>query len=228
MIIQTSAIVLKSFPYGDTSLIARCFTLEKGKMSFIIKGARSKKSGSAALFQPMSHIELIFNYKESRNLHIISKRSFIETWPNIQNDLKRISFALSIIEMTDKTLSDEDPHSGLFKVLCDVFRAFNKEKNNLNTLFWYYELALLSHLGFQPDLDQRELPGLMLPDPNDGPKSRTILELLMREEIASIEDIEVLPKDNQVISDYIRANLFYHIDTLGQLKSLDVLKQILL
>ena len=130
--------------------------------------------------------------------------------------------------MTDKTLSDEDPHSGLFKVLCDVFRAFNKEKNNLNTLFWYYELALLSHLGFQPDLDQRELPGLMLPDPNDGPKSRTILELLMREEIASIEDIEVLPKDNQVISDYIRANLFYHFDTLGQLKSLDVLKQILL
>jgi len=50
----------------------------------------------------------------------------------------------------------------------------------------------------------------------------------MREEIASIEDIEVLPKDNQVISDYIRANLFYHFDTLGQLKSLDVLKQILL
>jgi DNA repair protein RecO (recombination protein O) len=45
MFIQTPAIVLKSFPYSDTSIIARCFTLEKGKISFIIKGARSKKSG---------------------------------------------------------------------------------------------------------------------------------------------------------------------------------------
>ncbi|MBL7013166.1 MAG: DNA repair protein RecO [Candidatus Marinimicrobia bacterium] len=227
MLIQTTAIVLKSFPYGDTSLIARCFTLEKGKMSFIIKGARSKKSGSAALFQPMSHIELIFNYKESRNLQIISKRSFIEIWPNIQNDLKRITLALSILEMTDKTLSDEDPHPGLFHVLVETYRAFNKGKNNLNVLFWFYELALLSHLGFQPDLDQRELPGLMLPDPSEGPKSRKILEMLIKEDLASIENLEVLPKDNRVISDYIQANLFYHFDTLNQLKSLNVLKKIL-
>jgi len=227
MLIQTTAIVLKSFPYGDTSLIARCFTLEKGKMSFIIKGARSKKSGSAALFQPMSHIELIFNYKESRNLQIISKRSFIEIWPNIQNDLKRITLALSILEMTDKTLSDENPHPGLFHVLVETYRAFNKGKNNLNVLFWFYELALLSHLGFQPDLDQRELPGLMLPDPSEGPKSRKILEMLIKEDLASIDNLEVLPKDNRVISDYIQANLFYHFDTLNQLKSLNVLKKIL-
>ena len=44
MIINTPAIVLKSFPYGDTSLIARCFSKDNGKISLIIKGARSKKS----------------------------------------------------------------------------------------------------------------------------------------------------------------------------------------
>ena len=43
MIVHTSAIVLKSFPYGDTSLIAQCFSKDKGKIGVIIKGARTKK-----------------------------------------------------------------------------------------------------------------------------------------------------------------------------------------
>ena len=39
MIINTNAIVLKTFSYGETSLISRCFTEDRGKISFIIKGA---------------------------------------------------------------------------------------------------------------------------------------------------------------------------------------------
>ncbi|MBT5224254.1 MAG: DNA repair protein RecO, partial [Candidatus Marinimicrobia bacterium] len=32
MITHTPAIVLKSFPYGDTSIIARCFSEYQGKV----------------------------------------------------------------------------------------------------------------------------------------------------------------------------------------------------
>ena len=35
MIINTNAIVLKTFSYGETSLISRCFTKDRGKISFI-------------------------------------------------------------------------------------------------------------------------------------------------------------------------------------------------
>ena len=44
MIIHSSAIVLRRFSYSDTSIIARCFTKEMGKLSFIIRGAKRKKS----------------------------------------------------------------------------------------------------------------------------------------------------------------------------------------
>ena len=50
MIINTDAIVLKTFSYGETSLISRCFTKDKGKISFIIKGAKSKKILSLLIF----------------------------------------------------------------------------------------------------------------------------------------------------------------------------------
>jgi hypothetical protein len=135
--------------------------------------------------------------------------------------------ALSILELTEKTLSEEDPHPKLFHILLKTYRAFNEANDNLNVLFWFYELALLHHLGFKPDLDQRDLPGLMLPDPNEGPNSRNILELLMEENIKNTEILQISPKDNRVVSDYIRAHLFYHFDTLNQLKSMAVLKRIL-
>lgn len=229
MLIQTPAIVLKSFPYGDTSLIARCFTLEKGKMSFIIKGARvNKKTSSAALFQPMSHIELIFNYKESRNLQVISKKSFIETWPHIQADLKKVTLALSILEMTDKTLSESDPHPGLYDVLVQTYKAFNQDKLNVNLLFWFYELALLSHLGFRPNLDEREMHGIVFPDPDEGPNSRYLLELMLKEDLSLIQNQDIGPKDHRVISNYIRANIFYHFDNLEKLNSFEVLKKVII
>ena len=90
MIVHTPAIVLKSFPYGDTSIIARCFSQEKGKISLMIKGARSKRSPKSAQFQPLSYVDLIYNHKPNRNLHILSKVNFREFWSQILDDLRKI------------------------------------------------------------------------------------------------------------------------------------------
>ena len=42
MIKKSIAIVLKRFPYSETSLIVRCFVKDLGKVSFIVYGARRK------------------------------------------------------------------------------------------------------------------------------------------------------------------------------------------
>ena len=60
MIIQSQAIVLKSFSYSETSIIARCFTREMGKISVIIRGAKRKNSPNAAYFQPANYLDLVF------------------------------------------------------------------------------------------------------------------------------------------------------------------------
>ena len=72
MIINTDAIVLKTFSYGETSLISRCFTKDKGKISFIIKGAKSKKILSP-YFQPLSFINIIYKENEKENFRLYLK-----------------------------------------------------------------------------------------------------------------------------------------------------------
>ena len=65
MIVQTPAIVLKRFPYGDTSVIAHCFTRDYGKVGIMVRGAHRKKSPRSAYFQPGNYLEMLFYYKQN-------------------------------------------------------------------------------------------------------------------------------------------------------------------
>ena len=112
MIINTDAIVLKTFSYGETSLISRCFTKDKGKISFIIKGAKSKKNLISPYFQPLSFINIIYKENEKRELQIISKVSFVQIWTQIPLSLRKMSLSQSILEISDFTLEKNDRVKG--------------------------------------------------------------------------------------------------------------------
>ena len=92
MIKNSVGIVLKRFPYSETSLIARCFVKDLGKVSFLVHGAHRKKSPMSAYFQPANCLNLVFYFKESRELQTISKASFNHSWSNISKDLKKRGF----------------------------------------------------------------------------------------------------------------------------------------
>ena len=154
MIINTSAVVLKSFPYGETSLIARCYTKDHGKVSVIVKGARRKKSPMAAYFQPMNYLDIVYYYRHTRSLQSLSKASFVEIWSDLNQDLKKIAHGLAVIELTEKTNTENDPHPELFNELVSVLKAFNSSNLRLNLIFWYYQIKLLTILGFKPDFHQ--------------------------------------------------------------------------
>ena len=228
MIVHTSAIVLKSFPYGDSSLIARCFSKDKGKISLIVKGARSKKSSKASHFEPLSHIDVVYSYKPNRELQILSKVSFINYWSNILNDLRRVTISMAVLELTEKTLSYEDPNPALYKVLEEVLTTFNYGIVSSNLLFWFYECALLSNLGFKPNLEDNNLPGLILPNLNEGINSRKILSSLLSERLDNLPSDLITAKDNVIISKYLWSLLCYHFDGLHKVKFIDVTKEILL
>ena len=106
-------------------------------------------------------------------------------------------------------------------------RALNEKKSDPNLLFWFYECALLTHLGFQPNLDIWEFPGLTLPNPKGGPNSSVILSSLLAEDITNLPKDKVTQRDRTIISDYLWSLLCYHFDNLVKIKSMDVARKIL-
>jgi len=233
VIIHSPAVVLKRIPFGESSLVVRCFTREKGKLGLLVKGARRKKNPLVAYFQPANYLDLVFYYKPTRDLQTISKVSFNRQWSHAYRDLKRITYMLAVIELTDKTLAQEDTHADLFQELVQVLVAMDIQPNRLNLIFWYYELRLLTLLGYQPDFKKRDFPGLIFPNPDQGPHSGEILDTLLQgslqepEFLPTLQSLRITSRDRKIVSDYINTHLRYHFEGLGELKSLKVLREVL-
>ena len=227
MIVNTTAIVLKTFPYGETSLISRCFTKEKGKISFIIKGAQSKKNLLSPYFQPLSYIQIIYNENVKRELQIISKVNFVNIWLKIPNSLKKMTLLQSILEITDFTLEKNDPHLGLFNVLIESINYFENNQFKENLIFWFYECELLSELGFRIDLKNNEGNKYDITSSKIEGESLIILKHLLNKSIEQVKFDKVLKKDRKIISNYLYQQLCYNLDGFDRLKSFKVVRDIL-
>ncbi len=71
-VISTSAIVLHTFPYGESSKIVRLATLVLGVLSAIAKGAQREKSRFGARLQLMSEGTAQLYLKQNRELQTLA------------------------------------------------------------------------------------------------------------------------------------------------------------
>ena len=226
MIVSSPAIVLKTFSYGETSLISRCFTQDRGKVSFIIKGAKSKKNLIAPYFQPLSYINIIFNENEKRELQIVSKVSFEKIWTKIPLSLKKMTLSQSILEISDFTLEKNDPYPRLFKILVETFQHFETGSLDENICFWHYESKLLSEMGFLIDMEDRNIneEGLVSLEKTDN--SFQVLSKLIEGNVFDIDFDNISTIDKKTISKFLYQKLCYYFDGFERLKSFRVIKDI--
>ena len=226
MIINTNAIVLKTFSYGETSLISRCFTEDRGKISFIIKGAKSKKNLIAPYFQPLSYINIIFNENEKRELQIVSKVSFVKIWTKIPLSLKKMTLSQSVLEISDFTLEINDPYPNLFKILIKTFLYFENGDFDENIVFWHYECKVLSEMGFLIDTENNQefTQGSIRIKKTDT--SFLVLQNLIKENLSKIDIDSLSKKENKDVSQFLYHKLCYYFEGFERIKSFQVIKDI--
>ena len=226
MIINTNAIVLKTFSYSETSLISRCFTEDRGKISFIIRGAKSKKNLVAPYFQPLSYINIIFNENEKRELQIVSKVSFVKIWTKIPLSLKKMTLAQSVLEISDFTLERNDPYLDLFKILIKTFLFFENEDFDENIIFWHYECKVLSEMGFLIDIEDEQefIQGAIKLKKTDT--SFMVLQSLVEGNLSDINLDKISAKEKKDVSQFLYHKLCYHFEGFERIKSFQVIKDI--
>jgi len=224
MIINTDAIVLKTFSYGETSLISRCFTKDKGKISFMIKGAKSKKNLVSPYFQPLSYINIIYKENEKRELQIVSKVSFVQIWTQIPLSLRKMSLSQSILEISDFTLEKNDPYPNLFNILIKTFQIFESGDIDENILFWNYEFKILSEMGFMINIDDNSDSELISLKRND--KIINTIQQLINGNISDM-NLDAISLDNRKkISKFLYQKLCFYFEGFERLKSFRVIKDI--
>lgn len=153
MIIKTKGIVLSYIKYGDTSIIARVFTEERGYGSYIVNGIRSKKTKkSIGHFQPFSMLDLVLYVKESRDLQRISEFKSSQPLPNISSNMVKSSITLFLTEVLSKLLmSEQHPNHSLFVFVEESIQIFNQMNEGIANFHLQFLLKIGPHLGYAID-----------------------------------------------------------------------------
>ena len=152
-ILKTRGIVIRNWRIGDTSRFATLYTEDRGKLKIAAKGARRIKSKFGAALELMSEINAVFYVGKNRNIQTLSECSLLRDPPSVTSDLKRFSLANAAIEMVDKVTIEGEPNRRLFACLRGVLRGLQEvDVNQLEVLFWYFELRVLDALGYSPEL----------------------------------------------------------------------------
>lgn len=152
--LSTSALVLHTTAYSETSVIAKIFTRQLGVRSYILKGVR--KGGSRTkqnLLQPLSYLDLVvYNNPKTRINYLkeIAPHRDADQTPSMDdlNDMSRHALRFFMTELLYKTLREEEPMPELFDY---VVESLNVQGNSsMAQLPVTFMLSVSRHMGIEP------------------------------------------------------------------------------
>ena len=151
-ILKTDSIILDSIRWKETSKIVTFFSREYGILKVIARGVYRNKSAFAGKLESLNRVEIIVNSRSSRSLQILTEVDVIDSYNTIRLDLRRLSYALAILELIQQTIREGHSDTVFYDfivVLLDTLKTVNMP----SVIFIYFLLKLVSYLGFKPNLD---------------------------------------------------------------------------
>ncbi len=156
----TRAIVSKTMKMSNSSKLVSLITEKHGLVKVVAKGARRPKSKFGAALEPITLINSIYYYRDTRELQPLSDVEIIKPYTKLKLDLKMLSIASGIVEIAQTHTALEDPKAGTFDL---VVRSLNGlEASNVKDAekhLWRFVLRLLAAAGYSPLLDKCAMCG---------------------------------------------------------------------
>lgn len=150
-LISTDAIVLQSFPYGETSRIVRLLTRSAGVHSAIAKGALRPRSRYAVL-EPFAEGAAAIYIRPTRELQTLGSFDLRQARQGLGRDLLRFGGASLLAELVLRTASEE-AQEGLFDAVSaglDRLTAAEDSAVEVTVLAVVWHAVAL--FGFAPEL----------------------------------------------------------------------------
>ena len=146
---KTEAIVIRSYPLGDSSKILTFYTKEFGKVRAVAKGAKRTKSKFRGNVELLNHGFLVFFEKPNRDLQNVNEFDLINCFGQLKQDFDQTTYACYCSELVDAIEFEGGVNQGVFSLLIDTFKALPAAKDIL-LLVRTFELCLLNETGYMP------------------------------------------------------------------------------
>jgi DNA repair protein RecO (recombination protein O) len=239
MLEKTKGIILQQIKYSDSGIVVWLYTRNFGRQSFMIKGLHSRKSGKhSVFFQPMSILDMVVYYKDSRAMQTLKEFSVSYAPSDIYLNVRKSCVAIFLGEVLASVLKEETPNGELFDFMERSVIYFDRSCDNYANFHIAFLAGLGSFLGFEPGLrnSSREkyfdmLNGSFVPAiPDHGNYAgEEISGILAGFFSASYENAGRISLTGTLRNDVLDALIRYysiHLPGLKKIRSLEVLKEV--
>jgi DNA repair protein RecO (recombination protein O) len=153
-ILKTEAVVLNKINYGDTSSIVSLFTEDYGKLSVIVKGARSPKSKYGKIVDPVNHLHIVFYKKDTREVQLISSADIVDHFPKLKNDLDKIKYAYAILELVKALMAEHEANKKIFKGIVRILTRLDTSNELPEISFGRFFVFFLKEIGYEIQIEK--------------------------------------------------------------------------
>ena len=240
---KTSAIILRTVKYGETSLVVTAFTELFGLQTYMVNGIRTaKKAGlKASLYQPASVVDMEVYHHDRSTMHRIKEINRKHVFKNILTDVVKNSVALFLMELLYKLLKQPEQNSDLFYFCEDSLLQLDEAPANVTANMPLFFALHISHFfGFKIDDNfSAEYPFLDLQEGNfiddrphhphfmEGENAELTAHLLKIMVPVELDDLKMNHfKRRELLSKYIDYYAL-HIQDFGQMKTMMIMQEVL-
>ena len=148
---RTPAVVIEVRDYGESDKIVTFFSLDRGKISGIAKGAKRSLKRFVNKLELFTLLELHFTDSRSSTLVRIDQAELLAHFSTLRSDYPRYTAGVLLCELVLHWTKENDPDPRLFDLL--KWGLGNLEDPQRPPLWGgiLFQLKLLTLLGYQPD-----------------------------------------------------------------------------
>ncbi len=244
MIHKTKGIILRTVKYGETSIITNVYTELFGVQSYIVKGVRqiSKRSqGKENFFQPAAILQMEVYHNELKNLQFIKEYQWSYLYERIFFDVVRNAAAIYIIELLQHGIKQPEANAKLFYLIENTLQELDTANNAIvSNLPLFFLLHFAAELGFKIqgdysnescflDLQEgrftKEKP--VHPHYIQGEPAQLISHIININFYRDLEHIKLTHEKRRQLLYALQTFLALHISDFGEMRSLNVLQEVL-
>ncbi len=205
----------------------------------MIKGAGNKKGGRhKAYLQPLSIIELVLYYRETRDLQTAREFSVIYSPTSINGNFVKSSIAIFLGEVLSSILKEETAQKELFDYLLNSIKYFDTCKSDILNFHIGFLAGLCSFLGIEPEKRTNPEHGIFdllngcfvpLPPAHGNYADTVVSEILSMIFTSSFDNLSKISLTGKTRNDVLNAILKYysiHFPSLRKINSLEVLREV--
>jgi DNA repair protein RecO (recombination protein O) len=245
---KTEAVVLRGVDFSNSSRIVTFLTPNRGKLACLARGALRKGSISGPLLDTMNRLEIVYYWKEGRNVQQLGELSLLDNYSLMKNRLECSTHAAFPLEIALKVVHEGEPAEEPYAILV---RGFEKMQVNIDAPrleACRLAMQLLAVTGYAPELEccitcggtLSQAPGFSYAggvtcrncrfDRMLSSDAYNVL-CVWQQQMDEVRDTEVLPEIGDIVNPVVQMELFsilscyaaYQLDTT--FRSVKVIKE---